>query len=55
MNDLGAVVWKEWRELSGERGLRGKLGSAMFIAVFGVGGPTWSEAAVGPEATVPDE
>lgn len=46
MNDLGAVVWKEWRELSGERGLRGKLGSVAFIAVFGIvlplqAGPEW--------------
>lgn len=46
MIDAGAVAWKEWRELLGERGLRGKFGSVLFIAVFGIvlplqNGPKW--------------
>lgn len=46
MIDAGAVAWKEWRELLGERGLRGKFGIVLFIAVFGIvlplqNGPKW--------------
>lgn len=46
MIDAGAVVWKEWRELLGQRGMRGKMGMALFAAAFGIvlplmNGPTW--------------
>jgi ABC-2 type transport system permease protein len=36
MSDIGVVVWKEWRELLGQRGLRGKSGLLLNLAVFGV-------------------
>jgi ABC-2 type transport system permease protein len=46
MIDAGAVAWKEWRELLGQRGLRGKSGMLLFVAVFGIvlplqTGPKW--------------
>lgn len=46
MIDAGAVAWKEWRELLGQPGLRGKLGVVLFAAVFGIvlplqNGPAW--------------
>lgn len=46
MMDAGAVAWKEWRELLGERGLRGKQGILVFVAAFGIvlplmNGPRW--------------
>jgi len=46
MTDAFAVAWKEWRELMGQGGLRGKLGMALFIVVFGIvlplqSGPRW--------------
>lgn len=36
MNDAVAIVWKEWREVMGQRGLRGKTGILLNVAVFGV-------------------
>jgi len=36
MKDALAVAWKEWRELLGQRGLHGKLGTVLFVAVFGI-------------------
>lgn len=36
MTDALAIVWKEWRELLGQRGLRGKSGVLLNVAVFGV-------------------
>jgi ABC-2 type transport system permease protein len=46
MTDMLPVLWKERRELMGHRGLRGKLGMALNIVVFGVVmpvqfGPSW--------------
>ena len=46
MIDATAIAWKEWRELLGQRGLRGKFGMLLFVAVFGVAmpwqnGPRW--------------
>jgi ABC-2 type transport system permease protein len=46
MNDAIAVAWKEWRELLGQPGLRGKMGTAIFAAAFGIvlplmNGPAW--------------
>ena len=46
MIDAGAVAWKEWRELLGQRGLRGKQGIVLLVAVFGIvlplqNGPAW--------------
>lgn len=46
MIDAGAVAWKEWRELLGQRGLRGKQGIVLLVAVFGIvlplmNGPVW--------------
>jgi ABC-2 type transport system permease protein len=35
MSDAFSVVWKEWREVMGQRGLRGKSGILLNIAVFG--------------------
>ena len=34
--DILAVASKEWRELLGQRGLRGKAGIALFLAAFGI-------------------
>lgn len=39
MSDAVAVAWKEWRELLGQRGLQGKLGLALYVAVFGIALP----------------
>ena len=36
MTDIGSMILKEWRELFGQRGLRGKSGVALFVLVFGV-------------------
>lgn len=36
MSDAGAVVWKEWRELIGQRGLSGKQGIVLFAVTFGI-------------------
>lgn len=36
MTDAFAVAWKEWRELVGQRGLRGKMGTVLFLAAFGI-------------------
>jgi len=36
MIDAAAVAWKEWRELLGQRGLSGKMGVVLFVAMFGV-------------------
>lgn len=36
MMDAGAVVWKEWRELFGQGGLRGKQGIVLFVVTFGI-------------------
>lgn len=46
MSDAMAVAWKEWRELLGQRGLRGKVGILLLVAVFGIAlplqnGPAW--------------
>lgn len=46
MSDAGAIALKEWRELLGQRGLHGKFGIVLFMAVFGVvlplqAGPKW--------------
>ena len=46
MNDLVAVAWKEWRELLGQRGFRGKQGIGLFLLAFGIvlplqSGPGW--------------
>ena len=35
MSDAFSIVWKEWREVVGQRGLRGKSGILLTIAVFG--------------------
>lgn len=35
MSDAYSIVWKEWREVMGQRGLRGKSGILLNIAVFG--------------------
>ena len=35
MSDAFSIVWKEWREVMGQRGLRGKSGILLNIAVFG--------------------
>jgi ABC-2 type transport system permease protein len=35
MTDAFSIVWKEWREVMGQRGLRGKSGILLNIAVFG--------------------
>lgn len=49
MIDAVAVAWKEWRELLGQRRLRGKMGMVLFAAAFGivlplVNGPVWITA-----------
>jgi len=36
MSDAGAVAWKEWRELIGQRGLSGKQGIVLFAVTFGI-------------------
>ena len=36
MTDIGSIAWKEWRELLGQRGFRGKQGIVLFIATFGI-------------------
>lgn len=36
MADIFAVASKEWRELLGQRGLRGKAGIALFLVAFGI-------------------
>jgi len=46
MTDALAIAWKEWHELLGQRGVRGKFGVLLFVAVFGIviplqNGPTW--------------
>lgn len=46
MIDAGAVAWKEWRELLGQRGLSGKQGVVLFAVTFGIvlpimNGPVW--------------
>jgi len=46
MNDALAVAWKEWRELLGQRGARGKAGIGLFLLAFGIvlpleTGPSW--------------
>lgn len=46
MNDAFAVAQKEWRELLGQPGMRGKQGILLFLVAFGVvlplmNGPTW--------------
>jgi ABC-2 type transport system permease protein len=46
MTDVLAVAWKEWSELLGQRGFRGKSGIVLFLAVFGIAlplqtGPSW--------------
>ena len=46
MMDAGAIAWKEWRELLGQRGMRGKQGIILFAAAFGIvlplmNGPAW--------------
>ena len=35
MSDAFAIVWKEWREVMGQRGLRGKSGILLNVGVFG--------------------
>ena len=45
MIDAAAVAWKEWRELLGQRGLRGKQGVVLFAAVFGIALPLQTGAA----------
>lgn len=46
MMDAMVVAWKEWRELLGQRGVRGKSGIILLVAVFGIAlplqsGPAW--------------
>jgi ABC-2 type transport system permease protein len=46
MIDAGSVAWKEWREMLGQRGTRGKQGILLFAAAFGIvlpllNGPAW--------------
>lgn len=46
MSGASAIVWKEWREQFGQRGLRGKQGVVLFVATFGIvlplmNGPSW--------------
>ncbi len=46
MNDSMAVAWKEWRELAGQRGFKGRAGMLMMVLVFGIviplqTGPSW--------------
>jgi len=46
MIDGGAVAWKEWRELLGQRGLGGKHGILLSAVAFGIvlplmNGPAW--------------
>jgi ABC-2 type transport system permease protein len=46
MTDTFAVAWKEWRELLGQRGFRGKMGIVLFLVAFGIviplqTGPAW--------------
>lgn len=36
LNDVMCIVWKEWREQLGGRGLRGQAGALLNLAVFGV-------------------
>lgn len=55
MTGAGAVAWKEWRELLGQRGLRGKQGILLFAVVFGIvlplqTGPAWITNPVVPLA-----
>lgn len=45
MRDALAIVWKEWREVMGQRGLRGKIGILVSIGVFGIAIPLQSGAA----------
>lgn len=49
MPDAMAIVWKEWREQFGGRGLRGKTGILLTVVVFGVVMPlqlgrAWTES-----------
>ena len=49
MHDAMAIVWKEWREQFGGRGLRGKTGILLTVVVFGVVMPlqfgrAWTES-----------
>jgi len=46
MIDAGTVIWKEWSELIGQGGLRGKRGIVHFALAFGIvlplnNGPSW--------------
>jgi ABC-2 type transport system permease protein len=46
MIDAIAIAWKEWREVFGQRGMRGKQGIALFVVAFGIvlpleNGPSW--------------
>jgi ABC-2 type transport system permease protein len=46
MIDAIAIAWKEWREVFGQRGMRGKQGIALFVVAFGIvlpleNGPAW--------------
>jgi ABC-2 type transport system permease protein len=46
VSDAFAVAWKEWRELLGQRGFRGKMGIVLFLLAFGIvlplqTGPAW--------------
>jgi ABC-2 type transport system permease protein len=46
MIDAIAIAWKEWREVFGQRGMRGKQGIALFVVGFGIvlpleNGPAW--------------
>jgi len=36
MSEIAAIVWKEWREVMGQRGLRGKIGILLNVGVFGI-------------------
>ena len=51
MTDAWAIIWKEWREMLGQRGLRGKSGLLLTIGVFGIAlplqaGRAWIESPV---------
>jgi ABC-2 type transport system permease protein len=46
MIDSTAIIWKEWREQVGQRGLRGRQGVLLFLTAFGIvlplmNGPSW--------------
>ena len=36
MMDAGAVVWTEWREIIGQRGLSGQQGILLLAVTFGI-------------------